>query len=455
MWDNFARKMLFIVCSMFIVVVVGLFNIFRPVSVGSLNPSNDAILVAAGEVKITTANLNMRTGPGTGYPVILMIPKGSSVSITGYSGSWAKVSYAGKTGYASTNYLTNSKVETYESKITTANLYMRTGPGTGYPIILTIPKGSTVGVTGYSGSWAKASYAGKNGYCSTNYLTTPSNTVSETKYTTADLNLRTGPGTSYSVLLVIPKGSQVTIGIPSNGWVKASYHEKSGYVNTSYLSSISPGSPPVVEPDPETGAGVTVITQGTLPYSGKRIALTFDDQGDSNHIHSILDTLDRFQIKATFFPKANWIRSNPDLALKLSSRGHSIGSHSVTHPYLDQLSETEIREELRESKRIIQEVMGVNTPLIRPPFGIYDDRVVRIAGEEGYRYIVLWTINPRDYDMAVTVEQIVDFVIGKAANNGIVLLHMGSPQTLEALPILIQSLKDMGYTFAKVDQMLP
>lgn len=451
---NFVRKMLFIAFTICMVVVASMMNIYRPVTIGKNHLSHGALIVAAEEVKVTTANLNMRTGPGTGYSIILVIPKGSTVSITGYSGSWAKVNYAGKIGYASTSYLANSSVVTAELKTTTANLNMRTGPGTGYPIILTIPKGASLEVTGYSGSWAKVTYAGKNGYANASYLTAPSNSTKETNYTTANLNLRTGPGTSYAVVVVIPKGSAVTIGTPSNGWVKASYYDKTGYVSTAYLTPLNPAQPPVELPDTGSGSAAVAITQGTLD-SGKQIAFTFDDQGDSAQIHSILDTLDRFQAKATFFPVAPWITSNPELAKELVNRGHSIGSHSVTHPVLKDLSDAQIREELRESKRIIQEVIGVNATLLRPPYGAFDDRVVRIAGEEGYRYVVIWSITPRDYDSAVTVEQIVSFVVGKAANNGIVLLHMHSNQTLEALPIILQALKDKGYTFTTVDQMLP
>ena len=90
-------------------------------------------LVLAIENKITTANLNLRTGPGTGYPIILTIPKGATVSVIGYSGSWSKLTYNGKTGYSSSSYLTNAAPPPVNTAgttyVTTANLNLRTGPG--------------------------------------------------------------------------------------------------------------------------------------------------------------------------------------------------------------------------------------------------------------------------------------------------------------------------------------
>lgn len=198
------------------------------------------VIAEASEIKITTANLNMRTGPGTGYAVITVIPKGSQVTVNGYSGDWAKVTYSGRNGYAHSSYL---KTESSTVRYTTANLNMRTGPGTSYAVILIIPKGAEVTVTDTSSTWFKVSYGGKSGYTSSSYLTAtaPSSSELPVRYTTADLNLRTGPGTSYSIILTMPKGSKVYVLDSKYAWPKVRYGAREGYAGPSYLSTTPPG----------------------------------------------------------------------------------------------------------------------------------------------------------------------------------------------------------------------
>jgi len=203
--------------------------------IGSLS-EGEKLHALSAEIKVTTANLNLRTGPGTAYPVITVIPKGAEVSIDSYSGNWAHATYGSFVGYASNTYLASPSGGT--AMVTTANLNFRTGPGTGYSIIMVIPKGAQVMVDSTSGGWAHASYSGKTGYLSLSYLTgsLPETGGAYTRYTTADLNLRSGPGTSYAILAVIPRGNELSISSSSNGWASTAYGGKSGYVSTAYLS---------------------------------------------------------------------------------------------------------------------------------------------------------------------------------------------------------------------------
>lgn len=205
--------------------------------------AGERILAFAEETRVTTDNLNLRTGPGTSYPVILVIPKGATVTVTGYSGSWAQVNYGGRSGYAAASYLA-SPSSTTEVRYATANLNLRTGPGTGYAIILVIPKGASVSVVSISSGWAKVNYSGRTGYVSTAYLSTarPGSSPGSSQYTyttTYNLNLRSGPSTGYSILLVIPQGTPITVLETANGWHKVSYAGRTGYVSASYVA-VSP-----------------------------------------------------------------------------------------------------------------------------------------------------------------------------------------------------------------------
>lgn len=224
--------------------------------------------------------------------------------------------------------------EASEIKITTANLNMRTGPGTGYAVITVIPKGSQVTVNGYSGDWAKVTYSGKNGYAHSSYLKNESSTV---RYTTANLNLRTGPGTSYSIILTMPKGSKVYVLDTKYAWPKVRYTDREGYANPSYLSTTPPGTS-------ATGAPAVAIRKGNVSSSVKRIALTFDDYGSADKIRSILSSLKSYGAKATFFPNGDFVKNNPSLIREIAAGGHSVESHTYAHKDLTTLSDAQVRE---------------------------------------------------------------------------------------------------------------
>ena len=237
------------------------------------------------DYRTATANLNMRSGPGTGYSILATIPKGTSLRIESISGTWARVSYSGRTGYVSTAYLQSTSApapapapvtpapSAEDWRATTVNLNMRSGAGTAYSILLTIPKGTSLRIESISGTWAKVSYSGRTGYVSTAYLVSasapaapapvpvpepaptpvPAPVAEDWRSSTANLNMRSGAGTSYTILLTIPKSSVLKVEAVSGTWAKISYSGRTGYVSTAYLVSASaPAAPaPVPVPVPE------------------------------------------------------------------------------------------------------------------------------------------------------------------------------------------------------------
>lgn len=250
------------------------------------------------DTRKTIANLNMRTGPGTTFAIITTIPKDSEVRVESEAGGWAKVEYGGKSGYVSTSYLTQiaaapapvpepqpepvpaPETAAFERK-TTVNLNMRTGPGTSYGIITTIPKDTSVSAEAEADGWVKVNYSGKTGYVSAQYLTQPAvidqpsaepDPVPETpsqepdpvtedaeapatddvRTTTANLNLRSGEGTSYPVIMVIPSGTSLSIESITGTWAKVTYSGETGYVSVQYLTQPVVAEPTEPEPDPVT-----------------------------------------------------------------------------------------------------------------------------------------------------------------------------------------------------------
>lgn len=329
--------------------------------------------------------------------------------------------------------------------VTTANLNLRTGPGTSYSIIRVIPKGAQVEVYSTSGGWAKVTHGGSTGYCSTTYLQYKTST--DIRITTEELNLRSGPGTSYSILAVMPKGAKVNLLSVSGYWAKVIYNGTTGYAHTSYLV--------------KEGTAVSIaITKGLVSAPTKQIALTFDAGWEYSTTLPLLDMLDKQGIKATFFLRAYWVRDHASLAREIQARGHSIQNHSLTHPHMNDMTEAEIRTEFIESTKIFQSVLGITPTLFRPPFGEYDSRVLKIAGETGYKYTVMWSIDTIDWadtynGVPVTKEFIMDRVVTRVTDKDIVLMHIAFQKTVDALPGIIANLKSRGYVFKTVPQMVP
>ncbi len=231
---------------------------------------------------VLNGRLNLRSGPGTTYSVVLVLQDGSSVQLTGeVSGSFSKVTYNGTTGWVATQYLSESSGSTTPTPtatatsdggsvgvgdvmmgtaITTARLNLRGGPGTGYASILTMPSGATVDVMGASQSgFLPVRYNGTKGWASAQYLSTGSvstptatatttpgdggsvaigDTVTGSATTTARLNLRRGPGTGYAVVLTMSSGATVDVmGTAQNGFTPVRYNGTKGWASSQYLTT--------------------------------------------------------------------------------------------------------------------------------------------------------------------------------------------------------------------------
>ena len=142
----------------------------------------EEVAIQVSSYKFATSNLNMRTGAGTSYGVITVIPNGAKVEVLESANGWDKVVYNGNTGWASSTYLSADSqtppaaVTLYKS--TKYNLNMRTGPGTGYARVLTIPAGAQVQVLETSGGWDKVVYNGSTGWSSNEFLVEVSQSIS-------------------------------------------------------------------------------------------------------------------------------------------------------------------------------------------------------------------------------------------------------------------------------------
>ena len=209
--------------------------------------SVDSPTPSPNETAETTDRVNLRSGPGTTFAVLTVVPNGGIVTLTGQSSNgFRSVTWGAYTGWISATYLdlggetpppTTPPVET--NAVTTDNLNLRTGPGVTFGVIAVMPRGSRVVLTGQlSNGYRSVSWNGHNGWAADDWLapegTTP--VPEETTTTTDRLNLRTAPNTSSTVLTVIPAGATVSLtGQSSNGFRSVRYGGISGWAFEAYL----------------------------------------------------------------------------------------------------------------------------------------------------------------------------------------------------------------------------
>jgi len=194
------------------------------------------------------------------------------------------------------------------------------------------------------------------------------------------------------------------------------------------------------------------------------VALTFDDGPDADITPRILDTLSEKQVPAAFFQIGMNIIKSPDIARRIVAEGHEIGSHTFSHPRLENSSELATQIELNTMQRLFASLTGHRTILFRVPYGrsqgpLFGDEARPLLALEENGYISVGSdITPRDWE-DLSGEEIVQFVrkrLAEGAGNVLVLHDAGGDRsaTLEALPLLIDTLRADGYDFVSLGELL-
>ncbi|MFC7309801.1 polysaccharide deacetylase family protein [Streptomyces monticola] len=184
----------------------------------------------------------------------------------------------------------------------------------------------------------------------------------------------------------------------------------------------------------------------------KCVALTFD-AGPAKDTPRLLDTLKKEKVPATFFLLGkNHVVKHPDLVRRIADEGHEVANHTWTHKILTERGPGEIRAELARTQNAIAEITGRKPTLMRPPQGRTDDEVTKICKELGLSQI-LWSVTAKDYTTTDS-DLIKERVLEQTEKDGIILLHDIYKGTVPAVPGIIKSLKDKGYTFVTVPQLM-
>lgn len=186
----------------------------------------------------------------------------------------------------------------------------------------------------------------------------------------------------------------------------------------------------------------------------KIISISFDAAWGNDDTKDILDILDKYGIKTTFFLVGNWVDKFPEDVKMIYERGHDIGNHSATHPHMTKLSEEQCKKELMDAHKKVKDLVGYDMDLFRPPYGDYNEKVLNIAKECGY-YTVQWDVDSLDWKEYGVKNEIKTVLDHKDLRNGsIILFHNNTTYTPDALPAIIEGLQEQGYVIVPISELI-
>ena len=184
----------------------------------------------------------------------------------------------------------------------------------------------------------------------------------------------------------------------------------------------------------------------------KLLSISFDAAWGNEDTQELIDILDRYGVKATFFVVGAWADKYPESVKALHDAGHEVMNHSNTHAHYPQLSVEEITADLTACNDKIEAITGVRPTLVRLPYGDYDDNAVRAVRALDMEPIQ-WDVDSLDWK-EISAEEIARRVTGRVEPGSIVLFHNAALHTPEALPDILETLIQEGYTFVPISQLI-
>lgn len=205
--------------------------------------------------------------------------------------------------------------------------------------------------------------------------------------------------------------------------------------------------------------GVNLVSTSSVVngvyYSGNensnKISLMINVYWGTEYLDDMLDILDKYDVKTTFFVGGTWAVKESDMLTKIYEKGHEIGNHGYSHKDQDKLSREDNKKEILTTHNIVKDLLGIDMTLFAPPSGAYSRTTVEVANELSYQTI-MWTrdtIDWRDKDANLIYSR----AIKNAKGGDLVLMHP-TQKTLEALENIIVELQSKGFKLTTVSDAL-
>lgn len=215
-------------------------------------------------------------------------------------------------------------------------------------------------------------------------------------------------------------------------------------------------TPPTTPPTTVPPGPARWVVRG--PDSPNRVALTFHTDGDLALADQILRTLRQRSVPITSFLVGEWLAANPDWAARLTDDGHELANHTYTHPTFSGLSPAAMRDEITRTRDLLVRLTGAPGRFFRPSGtanGVDSPSaaVLEAAGDSGYAVVLGYDVDPLDYQSPAP-DVIAQRVLGGAKPGSVVSLHFGYPNTLAALPAILDGLSARGLTPVTASKLL-
>lgn len=186
----------------------------------------------------------------------------------------------------------------------------------------------------------------------------------------------------------------------------------------------------------------------------KKIAISFDAAWGAEDFYDIMEILEKHNVKTTFFMTGEWVDKYPDCVKYLAKQGHDLGNHSATHPDMTTLSKEKMQKQIMDVHNAVKELTGYEMFLFRPPYGAYNNEVIRTCYELNY-YPIQWDVDSldwKDYEPSRIISNVCEH---KSLGPGsIILCHNGAKYTAQALDEMLTNLENQGYEIVPISELI-
>lgn len=264
-------------------------------------------------------------------------------------------------------------------------------------------------------------------------------------YAITKINIRKEDSEKSAVIGKINAEESATlIKSQDNGWCKVKYNNKEGFIYSKYLTTEKPEEAEHNEIDTE------IINPRKLDKNKPMVALTFDDGPNPVSTPIILDTLEKYNARATFFDLGSLMENNSKIVKREEKIGCEVASHTYSHKNLNTLSENEVLEEQEKTDEQMQKILGHTSKLIRPPYGNANFLVKSYLNNYA---LIGWDIDTLDWE-SKNAESVIKEVRKYSNYDGkIVLMHSIYKSTAEAVKTIVPELIKKEYQLVTISEM--
>ena len=214
--------------------------------------------------------------------------------------------------------------------------------------------------------------------------------------------------------------------------------------------------PAMIKPveEPAAPAKGPKLSYSQCHVEGQQIALTFDDGPHAENTPRLLDLLKQRGVKATFFMVGRAVVAAPHLVKRMADEGHEVANHSWSHPQLNQMAMTRVKDQLQKTHDAIVKACGVAPVLYRPPYGAILLSQRKTIHDEMQYLSVLWDVDPVDWRTPRSATRVHDRILNLTKPGSIILCHDIQTETVDAMPATIDALLAKGFQFVTVSQLI-